>query len=104
MIPPEIDEPLEDLRDYLPHDEDRYPSTDVREKDCLGMIYSCSKGTVQSLRIGDHMVRDLLRYLLSPGIGSLTSEEEIAQVIIQNQFEVERQLSEAQDGLRDTKI
>ena len=66
LLPPEISGQLRDLNEYLPHNEARYASTDVREKDkgnlfrlaCwlhyLNMAYTYSVGTSQSLRREDH--------------------------------------------------
>ena len=66
LLPPEIEGWLRDLKEYLPHNEAGFPSTDVWEKDkgnllrlaCwlhhLDMVFTYSRGTTQSLRREDH--------------------------------------------------
>ena len=66
LFPPEIERWLRDLKEYLPHDEAGFPSTDMWEKDkgnllrlaCwlhrLDMAFTYSRGTAQSLRREDH--------------------------------------------------
>ena len=66
LLPPEIEGWLRDLKEYLPHNEAGFPSTDVWEKDkgnllrlacwfhCLNMAFTYSRGTAQSLRREDH--------------------------------------------------
>ena len=66
LLPPEIEGWLIDLKEYLPHNEAAFPSTDVWEKDkgnllrlaCwlhhLDMVFTYSRGTAQSLRREDH--------------------------------------------------
>ena len=66
LLPPKIEGRLRDLKEYLPHNEAGFPSTDVREKDkgnllrlaCwlhhLDMAFTYSRGTAQSLRREDH--------------------------------------------------
>ena len=86
IIPPEIEGQLKELRDYLPHKDAGYPSTDICKKDkgdlmwlacwlhLLNMSFTYSRGTAQSLRREDHEeVGSLLRYLIGPGVGFLTS-------------------------------
>ena len=79
LFPPEIERWLRDLKEYLPHDEAGFPSTDVWEKDkgnllrlaCwlhrLDMAFTYSRGTTQSHRREDHAeIGSLLRFLLGP--------------------------------------
>ena len=113
MLPPEIEGQLRDLREYLPHNDAGFPSTDVREKDkgnllrlaCwlhrLDMAFMYSRGTAQSLRRKDHEeIGSLLCFLLAPGIGSLTSLDMIDRVLQENRDDTLRQLEEAKDGLK----
>ena len=65
LLPPEIEGWLRDLKEYLPHNEAGFPSTDMLEKDkgnllrlaCwlhhLNMVFTYSRGTAQSLRRED---------------------------------------------------
>ena len=66
LLPPKIEGRLRDLKEYLPHNEAGFPSTDMRKKDkgnllrlaCwlhrLDMALTYSRGTTQSLRREDH--------------------------------------------------
>ena len=66
LLPPEIEGRLRDLKEYLPHNEAGFLSTDVWEKDkgnllrlaCwlhrLDMAFIYSRGTAQFLRREDH--------------------------------------------------
>ena len=80
ILPTEIEGWLTELRDYLPHDNAGFPSTDVCEKDkgdlirlaslfhCLDMAFTYSSGMAQSLRRKDHQeIGSLLHYLVGPG-------------------------------------
>ena len=111
LLPPEIEGRLRDL-EYLPHDEAGFPSTDMWEKDkgnllrlaCwlhrLDMVFTYSRGTARSLRREDHEeIGSLLRFLLAPGVGPLTSADVIERVLLENQDDTLRQLKEAQNGL-----
>ena len=108
----EIEGQLRDLREYLPHDDAGFPSTDVREKDkgnllrlaCwlhrLDMAFTYSRGTAQSLRRKDHEeIDNLLCFLLAPGVGPLTSADVIDRVLQENRDDTLRQLKEAKDSL-----
>ena len=112
LLPPEIEGRLRDLKEYLPHDKAGFPSTDVWEKDkgnllrlacwlhCLNMAFTYSRGTAQSCRRKDHEeIGSLLRFLLAPGLGPLTSADVIDRVLQENRDDTLRQLEEAQDGL-----
>ena len=85
LLPPKIEGRLRDLKEYLPHNEAGFPSTDVWEKvkgnllrlACwlhhLDMVFTYSRGTTQSLRREDHEeIGSLLQFLLAPGVGPLT--------------------------------
>ena len=98
MILPKIEGQLRDIRDYLPHDNTGFPSTDVWEKDkanlmrlacwfhVLNMAFSYSRGTAEFLRKEDHMeICNLLHYLIAPGLGTLTCTEVIEQVLMENE-------------------
>ena len=113
FLPPEIEGQLRDLKEYLPHNEAGFPSTDVWEKDkgnlfrlaCwlhhLDMAFTYSRGTAQSLRREDHEeIGSLLRFLLAPGVRPLTSVDVIERVLLENQDDTLRQLEEAQNGLK----
>ena len=117
MIPPKIEGWLRDIRDYLPHDNAGYPSTDVREKDkanlkrlafwfhCLNMVFSYSRGTAESLRKEDHQeIGNLLHYLIAQGLGTLTSTKVIEQVLRENEDNTLRQLEEAKDNLQSDEL
>ena len=93
LLLPEIEGWLRDLREYLPHNDAGFPSTDIREKDkgnllklaCwlhhLDMVFTYSRGTTQSLRKEDHEeIGNLLHFLLAPGVGPLTSSDLIDSV------------------------
>ena len=112
LFPPEIEGQLRDLKEYLPHNEAGFPSTDVREKDkgnllrlacwlhCLDMAFTYSRGTAQSLRREDHEeIGSLLQFLLAPRVGPLTSVDVIERVLLENRDDTLRQLEEAQNGL-----
>ena len=112
LLPPEIEGRLRDLREYLPHDDAGFPSTDVREKDkgnllrlacwlhCLDMAFTYSRGTAQSFRRKDHEeIGNLLHFLLAPRVGPLTSADVIDRVLQENRDDTLRQLEEAKDGL-----
>ena len=111
ILPPEIEGRLRDLREYLPHNDAGYPSTDVCEKDkgnlmrlaCwfhhLDMAFMYSRGTAQSLRREDHEeIGNLLRYLIAPGVGFFTSMDVIERVLQENKDDTLRQL----EGQRTT--
>ena len=113
LLPPKIEGQLRDLREYLPHDDTGFPSTDVWEKDkgnllrlaCwlhhLNMAFTYSRGTAQSLRRKDHeKIGNLLHFLLAPGVGPLTSADVIDRVLQENRDDTLRQLEEAKDGLK----
>ena len=117
ILPPEIEGRLRDLREYLPHNDTGFPSTDVHEKDkgnlmrlacwfhCLDMVFTYSQGTAQSLRREDHEeIGNLLRYLIAAGVGFLTSTDVIDRVLQENEDDTLRQLEEAKDGLRSGKV
>ena len=117
ILPPEIEGRLRDLREYLPHNDAEYPSTDVREKDkgklmrlaCwlhrLDMAFTYSRGTAQSLRREDHEeIGNLLCFLLAPGVGPLTSSDVIDRVLQENEDDTLRQLEEAKDGLKSGQV
>ena len=88
----EIEGQLRDLREYLPHNDAGFPSTDVWEKDkdnlfrlaCwlhhLDMAFTYSRGTAQSLRRKDHV-------------------DMIDRVLQKNRDDTLRQLEEAKNGL-----
>ena len=112
LLPPELEGQLRDLREYLPHDDIKFPSTDVREKDkgnllrlacwlhCLDMAFTYSRGTTQSLRRKDHEeIGNLLHFLLAPGLGPLTSVDVIDRVLQENRDDTLGQLEEAKDSL-----
>ena len=95
---PEIDGQFRDIREYLPHNDTEYPSTDVWEKDRanlmrlafwfhhLDMPFSYSQGTAESLRREDHQeIGNLLWYLIEPGVGVLTSMDVIEEVLRENE-------------------
>ena len=90
ILPPKIEGRLRDVREYLPHNDAGYPSSDIHEKDkgnlmrlpCwfhrLDMAFTYSQGTAQSLRREDHQeIGNLLCYFIAPGIGFLTSTDVI---------------------------
>ena len=117
LLRPEIEGQLRDLKEYLPHNEAGFPSTDVREKDkgsllrlacwlhCLDMVFTYSRGTAQSLRKKDHEeIGSLLRFLLVPRLGPLTSVDVIDRVLLENRDDTLRQLKEAQDGLESGQV
>ena len=117
ILPPEIEGRLRDLREYLPHNDAGFPSTDVHGKDkgnlmmlaCwfhrLDMAFTYSRGTTQSLRREDHEeIGNLLRYLIAPGVGFLTSTDVIDIVLQENKDDTLRQLEEAKDGLRSGEV
>ena len=94
IILSEIEGQLKELRDYLPHNDAGFPSTNVCKKDkgdlmrlacwfhCLDMSFTYSRGTAQSLRREDHEeVGSLPSYLVGPGVGFLTSTMVIDQVL-----------------------
>ena len=112
LLPPEIEGWLRDLKEYLPHNEAGFPSTDIWEKDkgnllrlacwlhCLDMAFTYSRGTTQSLRREHHKeIGSLLQFLLAPRVGPLTSVDVIERVLLENQDDTLRQLEEAQNGL-----
>ena len=112
LLPPEIEGRLRDLREYLPHDDAGFPSTDVQEKDkgnllrlaCwlhhLDMAFTYNRRTTQSLRRKDHEeIGNLLHFLLAPRLGPLTSGDVIDRVVRENRDDTLRQLEEAKDGL-----
>ena len=113
LLPPKIEGQLRDLREYLPHNKAGFPSTDVRENDkgnllrlaCwlhrLNMAFTYNRGTAQSLRRKDHEeIGNLLRFLLAPGLGPLTSADVIDRVLQENRDDTLRQLEEAEGGLK----
>ena len=115
MLPPEGR--LRDLREYLPHNDAGFPSTDVWEKDrgnllrlaCwlhhLDMAFTYSRGTAQSLRREDHEeIGNLLCFLLAPGVGPLTSSDVIDRVLQENRDDTLRQLKEAKDSLKSGQV
>ena len=117
ILPPEIEGWLRDLREYLPHNEEGYPSTDVHEKDkgnlmrlaCwfhhLDMAFTYRWGTTQSLRREDHEeIGNLLCYLMAPGIGFLTSMDVIEWVLWKNEDDTFWQLKEAKDNLKSGEL
>ena len=117
ILPSEIEGRLRDLREYLPHNDAGFPSTDVREKDkgnlmrlaCwlhhLDMAFTYSRGTTQSLRREDHKeIGNLLHFLLAPGVGPLTSLDVIDRVLQENEDGTLRQLEEAKDGLKSGQV
>ena len=117
LLPPKIEGWLRDLREYLPHDDTWFPSTDVWEKDkgnllrlacwlhCLNMAFTYSRGTAQSLRRKDHEeTGNLLCFLLAPRLGPLTSVDMIDRVLQENRDDTLRQLKEAKDGLETGKV
>ena len=117
LLPPEIEGRLRDLKEYLPHNEAGFPSTDVQEKDkgnllrlacwlhCLDMAFTYSRGTTQSLRREDHEeIGSLLRFLLAPGLGPLTSADVIQRVLLENRDDTLRQLEEAQNCLESGQV
>ena len=117
LLPPEIEGQLRDLREYLPHNDTGFPSTDVWEKDkgnllrlaCwlhhLDMAFMYSRGTIQSLRRKDHEeIGNLLCFLLAPGVGPLTSADMIDRVLQENRDDTLRQLEEAKDGLQSGQV
>ena len=117
ILPPEIEGQLRDLREYLPHNDAAYPSTNVREKDkgnlmrlacwfhCLDMVFTYSCGTAQSIRKDDHLeIGNLLHYLMAPGVRFLTSMEVIDCVLQENEDDTLRELQEARDNLKAGKL
>ena len=113
LLPPEIEGQLRDLKEYLPHNEAGFPSTDIWEKDkgnllrlaCwlhrLDMAFTYSRGTTQSLRKEDHEeIGSLLRFLLAPKVGPLTTADVIERVLLENRDDTLRQLKEAQNSLK----
>ena len=117
LFRPKIERWLRDLKEYLPHDEAGFPSTDVWEKDkgnllrlacwlhCLDMAFTYSRGTAQSLRREDHAeIGSLLRFLLAPRVGPLTLADVIERVLQENQDDTLRQLEEAQNSLESGQV
>ena len=117
ILPPEIEGRLRDLREYLPHNNAGYPSTDVCEKDkanlmrlaCwfhrLNMAFTYSRGTAQPLRREDHAeIGNLLHYLIAPRGGVLTSMDMIEWVLQENEDDTLWQLEEATDNLRSGEV
>ena len=117
LLPPEIEGRLKDLKEYLPHNEAGFPSTDVQEKDkgtllrlaCwlhhLNMAFTYNRGTTQSLRREDHKeTGSLLQFLLAPGVGPLTAADVIDRVLLENQDDTLRQLEEAQNSLESGRV
>ena len=87
ILLPEIKGQLRDLREYLPHNDTGYPSTEVHVKDkgnlmrlacwfhCLDMAFTYSSEIAQSLRRDDHLeIGGLLHYL-----GHLVSDSSLQQ-------------------------
>ena len=65
------------------------------------MAFTYSRGTTQSLRRKDHEgIGSLLRFLLAPGLGPLTSADVIDRVLLENRDDTLRQHEEAQDSLK----
>ena len=117
ILPPEIEGQLRDLREYLPCSDAGFPSTDVQEKDkgnlmrlaCwltrLDMVFTYSRETTQSLRREDHEeIGNLLHFLLTPGVGPLTSTDVIDRVLQENEDDTLRQLEEEKDGLKSGQV
>ena len=117
ILPPKIEGQLRHLREYLPHNDAGYPSTNVCEKDrgnlmmlaCwfhhLDMAFTYSQGTAQSLRREDHEeIGNLLCYLIAPRVGFLTSTEVIDKVLQENEDDTLRQLEEAKDNFRSGEV
>ena len=113
ILPPKTEGQLRDLREYLPHNDAGFPSTDVWEKDkgnlmrlaCwlhrLNMAFAYSRGMTQSLRREDNEeIGNLLCFLLAPGVGPLTSSDVIDRVLQENKDDTLRQLEEAKDSLK----
>ena len=112
FLPPKIEGWSRDLKEYLPHNEAGFPSTDMQKKDkgnllrlaCwlhhLDIAFTYSSGTAQSLSREDHEeTGSLLRFLLAPRVGPLTTVDVIDRVLLKNQNDTLRQLEEAQNGL-----
>ena len=117
ILPPKIEGCLRDLREYLPHNDAGFPSTDVWEKDkgnlmrlaCwlhrLNMAFTYCRGTAQSFRREDHEeIGNLLHFLLAPGVGPLTSSDVIDRVLQENKDDTLRQLEEANDDLKSGQV
>ena len=117
LLPPKIEGQLRDLKEYLPHNEAGFPSTDMWEKDkgnllrlacwlhCLDMAFTYSRGTAQSLRREDNEeIGSLLQFLLALGVGPLTAVDVIDRVLLENQDDTLRQLEEAQNGLESGRV
>ena len=69
------------------------------------MAFTYSRGTAQSLRREDHEeIGGLLRFLLAPRVGPLTSVDVIERVLQENQDDTLRQLEEAQNGLESGPV
>ena len=116
LLPSKIEGWLRDLREYLPHDNAGFLSTDVQEDKgnllrlacwlhCLDMVFTYSRGTAQSLRRKDHEeIGNLLHFLLAPGVGPFTSADVIDRVLQENQDDTLRQLKEAKAGLESGQV
>ena len=117
IIPPEIEGQLRELRNYLPHNDAGYPSTDICKKDIgdlmrlacwlhhLNMSFTYSRGTAQSRRREDHEeVGSLLYYLVGPGVGFLTSMMVIDRVLWENETDTQRELEDAKENLNETEL
>ena len=117
ILLPKIEGQLRDLREYLPHNDAGYPSTDVCVKDkgnlmrlaCwfhrLDMAFTYSSGTAQSLRRDDHLeIGGLLHYLVAPGVGFLTSTEVIDWVLQEIEDDTLRELEEARENLKEGEL
>ena len=117
IILPKLEGRLRDIREYLPHNDAGYLSTNVWEKDkanlmrlaCwfhrLDIAFSYSRGTAESLRREDHQeIGNLLHYLIVPGVGALTPTDVIEWVLWQNEDDTLRKLEEARDNLHSGEL
>ena len=69
------------------------------------MAFTYSRGTAQSLRREDHEeIGSLLRFLLAPRVGPLTSVDVMERVLLENRDVTLRQLKEVQNGLKSGQV
>ena len=103
------------ITEYTPP-EDEFSTVDISTKDAkaavlrlaawlhrVGMYYTTDKDTAQSQRCADHQVGPLLEYFLAPGCVSVTSDEVINRVMMENLKDAHSQLQECKSELQKLK-
>ena len=72
---------------------------------CLNMVFTYKWGTAQSLKREDHEeIGNLLRYLIAPGVGFLTSMDVMERMLQENEDDTLSQLEEVKDNLRSGEV